>query len=57
VRIAALMKATTSASNGWLAERLQMGEPASVSQYVRRWRLAGGTETAEFKQALSRVNT
>jgi hypothetical protein len=57
VRIAALMKATTSASNGWLAERLQMGEPASLSQYVRRLRLSGGMETAEFKQALSRVNT
>jgi hypothetical protein len=36
------MKATTSASNGWLAERLQMGEPASVSEYVRRLRLSGG---------------
>ena len=30
------MKQTTSVSNGWLAERLQMGQPASVSQYVRR---------------------
>ncbi len=42
VRLAAAMKATTSVSNGWLAQRLAMGEPASVSQYVRRWKLAGG---------------
>ena len=40
VRLAAAMKTTTSVSNGWLAERLAMGEPASVSQYVRRWKLA-----------------
>ena len=56
VRIAALMRVATSASNGWLAERLQMGEPASVSQYVRRLRLSGGMGTAEFKKVLSRVN-
>jgi len=56
VRIAALLKATTSVTNRWLAERLQMGEPASVSQYVRRLRLAGGTETKEFREALSKVN-
>ncbi len=42
VRVAAAMKATTSVSNGWLAQRLDMGEPASVSQYVRRWRMAEG---------------
>lgn len=40
VRLAAEMKATTGVSNGWLAARLAMGEPASVSQFVRRWRLA-----------------
>ena len=32
VRLAAVMKATTSVSNGWLAQRLGMGQPASVSQ-------------------------
>lgn len=40
VRLAALLKANTSVSNGWLAKRLHMGEPATVSQYVRRFRLA-----------------
>jgi hypothetical protein len=30
VLLAAAMKAATSASNGWLAERLVMGKPASV---------------------------
>jgi len=43
VRLAAVMKATTSVSNGWLAQRLGMGQPASVSQYVRRLRLRGET--------------
>ena len=36
---AAVMKARTSVSNAWLANRLAMGEPASVSQFVRRFKL------------------
>lgn len=56
VALASLMKQTTSVNNGWLAERLHMGQPASVSQYVRRFRLAGGPETRRYRQALSRVN-
>lgn len=39
VRLAAAMKRTTAASNGWLATQLAMGQPASVSQFVRRWEL------------------
>jgi putative transposase len=57
VQLAALMKAATSVSNGWLAERLAMGKPASVSQYVRRFRLAGETEKRAFKTLLSRIKT
>jgi hypothetical protein len=56
VRLAALMKAATSVSNGWLAGRLQMGAPASVSQYVRRFRLRGDADTRAFKHALSKAN-
>ena len=56
VRLAAVMKATTSVSNGWLAQRLNMGAPAKVSQYVRRLRLGGGTATRLFRRALSQVN-
>jgi putative transposase len=37
VRLAAVLKANTSVSNGWLANRLHMGKPATVSQYVRRF--------------------
>jgi hypothetical protein len=55
VQLAAVVKAATSVSNGWLAERLQMGEPASVSQYVRRFHLAGGGNKRSFKAALSNV--
>jgi putative transposase len=39
VLLAAALKQATSVSNGWLAERLGMGEPASASQFVRRWML------------------
>jgi len=36
VRLAAALKTSSSVSNGWLAQRLQMGQPASASQFVRR---------------------
>lgn len=39
VRLAAALKRSTSVSNGWLAERLAMGKPASASQFVRRYLL------------------
>ena len=57
VRLAALLKARSAVSNGWLATRLGMGQPASVSQFVRRFRLAQGDKTAVFQAALSRVTT
>jgi len=56
VRLAAAMKAVSSVSNVWLAERLKMGRPASVSQYVRRFRLRGGANAASFKAALAQVS-
>ena len=37
--LAAVLKEGTSVSNGWLANRLDMGKPASVSQFARRWML------------------
>jgi hypothetical protein len=55
VRLAALLRATTAVSNGWLAQRLAMGRPASVSQFVRRFHLSGGAEAPAFRVALSRV--
>jgi hypothetical protein len=57
VRLAALMKTGTTVSNDWLAKRLLMGQPASVSQFVRRFRLAGLDGGPEFAAALSRVKT
>ena len=57
VELAAVLKTATSVSNTWLAKRLQMGPPASVSQYVRRYRLSGGTACERFNQVMSRVNT
>jgi REP element-mobilizing transposase RayT len=55
VKLAAVMKTCTSASNGWLAQRLQMGQPASVSQFVRRFRLAGSADQRDFQRTLSTV--
>ncbi len=55
VRLAAVMKTVTSVSNGWLADRLQMGAPGSVTQYVRRFRAAGGSEKRAFKAVLSKI--
>lgn len=57
VHLAALLKATTAVSNGWLATRLDMGQPASVSQFVRRFRLAQSDKTPAFRAALSRVTS
>jgi REP element-mobilizing transposase RayT len=57
VQLAAVMKAATSVSNGWLAARLQMGAPGSVTQYVRRFWIGGGAYKRAFKVALSKVHT
>jgi len=56
VRLAAVMKSGSSVSNGWLARRLDMGQPASVSQYVRRFHLArSGERDARFQRAAAKV--
>lgn len=54
VKLAAAMKTATSVSNGWLADRLGMGEPASVSQFVRRW-LGDDRRKRDIEVLLSRV--
>ena len=56
VLLAAAMKQSTSVSNGWLAEHLQMGRPASVSQFVRRL-LLNRSAKREVGALLSRVKT
>lgn len=55
VQLAAILKAVSSVSNRWLAERLGMGAPGSVTQYVRRFRLRGDADAKPFKAALSKV--
>jgi hypothetical protein len=50
------MKRSTSVANGWLAARLAMGEPASASQFARRWLLTAAGEQAT-EDLLSRVKT
>jgi hypothetical protein len=57
VQLAAIMKTASSVSNGWLAERLAMGAPGNVSQYVRRFRIGGGAQRRAFQRAVSQVLT
>ena len=56
VFVATAMNQSCSVSNGWLAERLQMGKPDSVSQFVRRWQ-AHPKKTRQVAAILSRVVT
>jgi hypothetical protein len=56
VLLAAALKQSTSVSNGWLAERLQMGKAASASQFVRRAKLDSKT-SKKIEKILSRVKT
>ena len=50
VQLAAIMKAGTSVSNGWLTSRLRMGKPASVSQFVQRFHQSGAASAPEFQR-------
>ena len=55
VLLAAALKMATSVSNAWLAQRLDMGQPASASQFVRRWLLDQSRRQAV--ERLSRVKS
>ena len=55
VALAAVLKSATAVSNGWLAERLAMGQPASVSQFVRRFRLDGKEREPRFAAARAKI--
>lgn len=57
VLLAALLKQVASVSNRWLAERLAMGGPSSVSSLVSRFQRAGGTDTPQFRRLYSRFAT
>ncbi len=48
--LATAMKMSTSASNAWIAERLRMGQSATVSQYVRR-----ALQKKEFKREVEKL--
>lgn len=56
VRLAAALKTSSSVSNGWLAERLKMGQPASASQFVRR-HLLDPKKSRAVRTLLSKVKT
>jgi len=54
--LAAAMKQSSSVSNAWLTQRLNMGQPASASQFARRWQLTAAGRSAT-SALLSRVKT
>lgn len=56
VQLAAALKTSSSVSNGWLSQRLQMGQPASVSQFVRRL-LFDPKKGRSVRALLSKVKT
>jgi REP element-mobilizing transposase RayT len=56
VLLAAAMKRRTSVSNGWLAQRLGMGQPASVSQFVGNWE-RDPSRKQEVERLLSTIKT
>ena len=50
VAVAAHLKATTDVSNGWLAERLEMGSPTYVSKHVGLLRRGVGAGRPWFER-------
>lgn len=46
LRLAAALKATTSASNGWIAQRLQMGMASGLASRLHRFRRPRDTQPA-----------
>lgn len=57
VTLAAAMKQTTSASNAWLAQRLQMGTANSIGPLLHRFRASGAPSRPAFKSVLYRILT
>ncbi len=55
VRLASIVKSRTGVSNRWLAERLQMGQPATASQFIRRFRIANPNLADRDQLGLSNV--
>ncbi len=51
--LATLMKRRGSVTNRWLTEQLDMGHPASVSQFVGRFERAKGKEVKKINKYLS----
>src|SRR4051812_8879307 len=51
--LAAAVKKSCSVSKGWVAERLQMGQAAPVSQFARRWQ----TQPRKTREIATLVST
>ena len=57
LRIAEVMKRTTSVSNPWIAQRLEMGGATSVGPLLHRFRQSRAAGHNEFSTVLSRFST
>jgi putative transposase len=55
--LAAVLKATTSANNRWIAQRLKLGAVSSVAPLLRKFHREGGLQSRRLKRVLSRIMT
>jgi len=56
LRLAAALKRITSVSNRWLARRLAMGAPTSVSSILHRFHASGAANSHALEAVLSRFS-
>lgn len=57
VRLAALLKQKTSATNVWITRQLNMGTPDAVSRYVAEFKQRRGDKEKSFKDLTTKVMT
>ena len=57
IAVATALKQTTSATNVWISEALNMGVANAVSRYVGLYRQAKKTRSEEFQQLIANITT
>ena len=57
IQIAAVLKARTSATNGWIANKLNMGVPHAVSRYVGTFKANKRELEQSFQELIAKVTT
>ena len=57
VMLASALKRSTSATNVWIAGKLNMGIPQAVSQNVGKFYASGGDETEAYQELIVNITT